>query len=267
VTTDTGADRTHPQAVSSTDGSRRPPLLFVHGAWQGSWVWHDTFVPWFTAKGWECHTVDLRHHGGRGGPKSLRRSRIRDYVDDLAAAVSDLPRLPIIVALSMGSLVTQRFLEERTLPGAVLLAPVPLGGVWRATLRTMRRHPLKFLQANVILDLKPAVDSARTVRSLLVDHDTDDATVDSIVERGQGESYLAFLDMLFVTRPRPALVPTPVAIIIGDRDRLFSVKEARRLAGAYGVEATVLPGLAHLLVVGPRWERAAAATLEAVESF
>jgi pimeloyl-ACP methyl ester carboxylesterase len=167
----------------------------------------------------------------------------------------------------MGSLVTQRYLEERTLPGAVLLAPVPLGGVWRATGRTMRRHPLKFLQANLILDLRPAVDSPRTVRSVLVDPDTDDATVDSIVERGQGESYLAFLDMLFVTRPRPALVHTPVAIIIGDRDRLFSVREARKLAGAYGLEPTVIPDAAHLLVIGPRWKRAAEAVLEAIEDF
>jgi pimeloyl-ACP methyl ester carboxylesterase len=91
--------------------------------------------------------------------------------------------------------------------------------------------------------------------------------VDSIVERGQGESYLAFLDMLFVTRPRPALVHTPVAIIIGDRDRLFSVREARKLAGAYGLEPTVIPDAAHLLVIGPRWKRAAEAVLEAIEDF
>jgi pimeloyl-ACP methyl ester carboxylesterase len=259
--------RTEPAPAPSVHGSQRPPLLFVHGAWAGAWVWYDHFIPWFTARGWECHTFDLRHHGDRGGPKTLRRSLIRDYVDDLAAEVAGLPRPPVIVAHSMGALVTQRFLEEKTLPGAVLLAPVPLGGIWRATARSARRHPLKFLQANLIMDLRPAVDSPRTVRSMLVDHDADDATVDSIVVRGAGESYLAYLDMLFVTRPRPALVQTPVAIIIGDRDRLFSVKEASRLARAYGVEPTVLADVAHHLTLGPRWEMAAAATLAAIEGF
>jgi pimeloyl-ACP methyl ester carboxylesterase len=266
-TVDPGAALAEPQPLDAADGSQRPPLLFVHGAWAGAWVWHDHFVPWFGARGWECHTFDLRHHGDRGGPKTLRRTRIRDYVDDLAAEVAGLSRPPIIVAHSMGSLVAQRYLEERALPGAVLLAPIPLGGVWRATARSARRHPLKFLQANLIMDLRPAVDSPRTVRSMLVDHDADDATVKSIVERGGGESYLAYLDMLFVTRPRPALVHTPVAIIIGDRDRLFSVKEARKLASAYGVEATVLHDTAHHLTMGPRWERAAEATLAAVESL
>lgn len=256
-----------PAPDDTVDESHRPPLLFVHGAWAGAWVWHDHFVPWFSARGWECHTFDLRHHGDRGGPKTLRRTRIRDYVDDLAAEVASLPRPPIIVAQSMGTLVTQRYLEERTLPGAVLLAPVPLGGIWRATARSARRHPLKFLQVNLLMDLRPAVDSPRTVRSMLIDHDADDATVDSIVARGGGESYLAYLDMMFVTRPRPALVQTPVAVIIGDRDRLFSVKEARRLARAYGVEATVLHDVAHHVTLGPRWEMAAEATRAAVEGF
>jgi pimeloyl-ACP methyl ester carboxylesterase len=265
--TSTEHARAEPRSEAGTDRAVRPPLLFVHGAWMGAWAWHDNLVPWLADRGWECHTFDFRHHGSRGGPKSLRRTRIRDYVDDLAAEVSSLPRLPMIVAHSMGALVAQRYLEERTLPGAVLLAPVPLGGVWLATWRTMRRHPLKYVQANVTMDLGPAVDSPRMVRSLLVDPDTDEATVASIVARAGGESYLAYLDMLFVTRPRPQLVQTPVAIIIGERDRLFSVREARKLARAYGVDATVVPAAAHQLVAGPRWERVAQAVLEAVEGF
>jgi pimeloyl-ACP methyl ester carboxylesterase len=259
--------KAEPAVAPAVEGSRRSPLLFVHGAWTGAWVWHDHFVAWFTARGWDCHTFDLRHHGDRGGPKTLRRSVIRDYVDDLATEVVGLPRPPVIVAQSMGTLVTQRYLEEKTLPGAVLLAPVPLGGIWRATVRSARRHPLKFLQTNLLMDLRHAFDSPRTVRSMLIDHDADDATVDSIVARAGSESYLAYLDMLFVTRPRPALVQTPVAIVIGDRDRLFSVKEARRLARAYGVEATVLDDVAHHLTLGPRWEAAAEATLSAIEGF
>jgi alpha-beta hydrolase superfamily lysophospholipase len=224
-------------------------------------------MPWFTERGWECHAFDLRHHGDREGPKSLRRTRIKDYVDDLAAAVGDLARPPIVVGHSMGGLVAQRYLEQHTLPGAVLLAPVPLGGVWRATARTARRHPLKFLQANLMLDLGKAVDSPGPVRSMLMDHDATDEQVAEFVRRSGSESYLAYLDMMFVTRARPQLVQTPVAVVIADRDRLFSVREGLKLAGAYGIEPIVVPGVAHHMPGSVRWERAVEAVERALASF
>ena len=251
---------------AEVDGARHP-LLFVHGAWHGAWCWHDHFIPRFPARGWECHAVDLRHHGGRGGPGSLRRTRIRHYVDDLHEAVDALDRPPILVAHSMGGLVAQRLLERRALPGAVLLAPVPVGGVWRAAARVMRRHPLRFLWATAVLDLGPVVAGPRMAKAMLLDPDSDEPTVTAVADRLQGESYLAFLDMLVITRARPPLVRAPVALVTGDRDRIFSAKEIRRTAGAYGVEPTVIPGAAHDLMLGPRWEQAAEATLQAIERF
>jgi len=248
-------------------GGRRHPLLFVHGAWHGAWSWEEHFMPWFATQGFECHAFDLRHHGEAGGPGTLRRSRISHYVYDLADAVSQVDRPPILVAHSMGGLVAQRYLERRELPGAVLMASVPIGGVWRATGRTIRRHPLKFLQANLRLDLAPLVDTRRMARSMLYDPDIDDATVERLHPRLQGESYLAYVDMLFVTRPRPPLVRSPVAVVIGTEDRIFSVKEARRLAGAYGVKARVVEGAGHDLMMGPRWQRTASLVLEAIEAL
>lgn len=248
-------------------GSRRHPILFLHGAWHGAWCWEEHFMPWFAAQGFECHAFDLRHHGEAGGPGTLRRSRIRHYVDDLAEAISLVDRPPILVAHSMGGLVAQRYLERHELPGAVLMTPVPIGGVWRATGRTIRRHPLKFLQANLRLDLAPLVDTPRMARSLLYDPDIEDPTVDRLQPKLQGESYLAYLDMLFMTRPRPPLVQSPVAIVIGTEDRIFSVDEARRLAAAYGVEARIVDGAGHDLMVGPRWEETARAVIEAIEGM
>ncbi|MEX0825700.1 MAG: alpha/beta fold hydrolase [Acidimicrobiia bacterium] len=257
---------TTPGSGATADSSRHP-LLFVHGAWHGEWCWKRHFVPWFAERGWACHSLDFRHHGAAGGPGSLRRSRIKHYVDDLASAVDGFDRSPILVAHSMGGLVAQRLLESRLLPGAVLLATVPVGGVWRATGRTIRRHPLKFLEANLRLDLGPLVDSTRMARSMLYDPDIALAEVERLQPMLQSESYLAYLDMLLVTRPRPPLVHTPVALIVGDQDRLFSVRATERTARAYGTEATVIPGAGHDLMLGPRWEQAAAAVLFAAEDF
>lgn len=234
------------------------PMLFVHGAWHGAWSW-ERFLPWFAARGWETYAIDLRHHGQAGGRGTLRRTRIHHFAEDLAGAVDSLDRPPLLVAHSMGTLVAQRFLETRHLPGAVLLAPVPLGGVTRATLRVARRHPWRFLQTNLTLDLKPLVAHRDEAAKLLLPADTDHAEIDQVWRRLQGESYLAYLDMLFFVRARPPLVSTPVAVVSGSADRLFSQKEHRRLAQAYGVAPTVVEGGTHDLMFGPHWEAAAAA--------
>jgi pimeloyl-ACP methyl ester carboxylesterase len=241
------------------------PLLFVHGAWHGAWCW-ERFVPWFAARGWECHAVDLRGHGRSPNPRSLRRTRIRDYVTDLGIAVDSLDRPPIVIAHSMGALVTQRFLEERELPGAVLIAPVPLGGVTGATLRTVRRHPLKFLKANLLLDLKPLIEDRDIAKELFLPDDIDPIEAEAVWRRLQSESYLAYLDMLLFVRARPPLVSSPVAIVAATDDRLFTLSEQRRTARAYGVDPIVITG-AHDLMLGPRWEAAAAAVAGAAERF
>jgi pimeloyl-ACP methyl ester carboxylesterase len=238
--------------------ARLHPLLFVHGAWHGAWCW-ERFLPWFAARGWDTLAIDLRHHGKAAGPKTLRRSRIHHFVEDLTGAVDTLDRPPVLVAHSMGTLVAQRFLETRHLPGAVLLAPVPLGGAARATLRVATRQPLRFLQANLTLDLKTLVKRRDDAAALLLPAETAPDEVDRIWPRLQGESYLAFLDMLFFVRARPPLVSAPVAVITGSKDRLFSLKEERRLGRAYGVTPTVISGGAHDLMFGPYWEAAATA--------
>ncbi len=167
----------------------------------------------------------------------------------------------------MGTLAAQRFLETRDLPGAVLLAPVPLGGVARTTLSVLRRHPLRFLRANLTMDLKPLVADRDGAAGLLLSPDTPAAEIDAVWSRLQSESYLAYLDMLFFVRARPPLVSTRVAVVAGSADRVFRLEDHRRLARAYGVEPAVIPGGPHDLMFGPRWEEAATAVETAASRF
>lgn len=244
----------HAEPDAPTD---RRPLLFVHGAWHGAWCWEEYLIPWFVARGYPCHAVDLRGHGGSPIDGSLRFARIQHYVDDVHTIVDQLTREPVVVAHSMGGLVVQRLLERIDLPGAVLLAPTPVGGVWRATLRVMRRHPMAFASANLRWRLWPLVSSVARAHDLLLAPDAPPDEVRRHASRLQDESYLAYLDMLFVTRPRPPLVHTDVAVIAGDRDRIFSVSELRRTAAAYGAPFHVVEGAAHDLMLDPTWERVA----------
>lgn len=258
-------DRPHVSTVVPTAGARRHPILFVHGAWHGAWCW-EPFQQWFAAQGWESHALDLRGHGSTPNDRSLRFTRITHYVDDLAAVVERLDRPPIIVAHSMGGLVAQRYLERAEVPGLVLLTPVPLGGVTRATFRTVRRHPVKFLKANLTLSLGPLVEDRAVAADLFLPDDAEESDIDWMYERVQPDSYLAYLDMLVFVRSRPQLVHSPVAIVAAQRDRIFGVKELRKMGRAYGVDVTVVD-TAHGAMFGPRWEQAAQAVADAAESF
>jgi pimeloyl-ACP methyl ester carboxylesterase len=250
--------------VGPTTGTRRHPILFVHGAWHGAWCW-EPFMEWFAERGWTCHALDLRGHGESPTDRSLRRTRIQHYVEDVVSVVDSLDQAPVIVAHSMGTLVTQKLLETRTLPGAVLLAPIPLGGAWRATGRVAVRHPLRFLQANLTWDLGPLVSTRSIARDLFFSDDTPDEDVDRWWPKLQRESYPAYLDMLFFVRARPQLIETPVSIVSGESDRIFSVAEHRRMSRPYGTDLVVIEGGPHDLMLGPRWERAAEAVAAVLE--
>jgi len=250
-------------------GEARPhPLLFVHGAWHGAWCWEDEFIPWFSEHGYRCHALDLRGHGSSDNDRSLRRTRVKHYVEDLRTVVDGMDRPPVIIGHSMGGLVTQRFAEGRDeIPGIALLAPVPIGGVWRATLKVLRRHPLRFLRANLTWRLWPIVATPDLGREMFLTADAPTAEVERFHDRLQDESYLAYLDMLMFTRSRPPLVPAPALVVAGGADALFSVKEMRKAASAYGTEAVVVEGAAHDLMLGSRWEVAAQAVSGWIEGL
>lgn len=256
----------HIETRGPAAGSRPHPLLFVHGAWHGAWCW-ELFQAHFADRGWETHALDLRGHGRTPNERSLRRTRIAHYVEDVAAVVGSLDRTPIVVGHSMGGLVVQRFIEDHLLPGVVLMAPVPLGGTGRASFKVLRRHPIAWARANLTWSLGPLVATPQLTADMFLPRDAADADVAWLFERIQSESYRAYLDMLVLVRARPQLVQTPVRIIAAEHDRIFGVQELQRLARAHGTEPIVVAGAAHDLMLGPRWELAARALEGALAEF
>jgi len=235
------------------------PLLFVHGAWHGGWCWDEHMLGFFADAGYVAHAFDLRGHGD--DPRPLRRrTSIGDYVEDLGAAVESLDSPPVLIGHSMGGLIVQRHLEGRRLPGAVLLASVPVRGVWGTSLRVARRHPVALLQANLTLRLRPLVSGERLTRSLFFGDDMAAEDVARHAARLGDEAYCAYLGMF---RPaRPARVLTPILVVAAERDGVFTLDEQRDTARAYGGEPVVVAGAAHDLMLDRRWEAAAGAILE-----
>ncbi|NQV06677.1 alpha/beta fold hydrolase, partial [bacterium] len=206
-------------------------------------------------------------HGGSPLDGSLRRVRIDHYIDDVADAISHMPAPPILIGHSMGGLVVQRYLEQHNAPGAVLVAPVPVGGAWMATLGVIRRHPIAFLKAVGTLRMWPIVSDADRARSLFLAADLPKDDADRFVGLLQDESFLAYTEMLTIRMPRPDRVDTPTLVVAAGADALFSVKQQEKTAAGYGGSPVIIAGAGHDLMLDPAWETAAVAIAEWIDGI
>lgn len=228
-------------------------ILLVHGAWHGAWCWNQ-FSARLRQAGHEVSAVTLRGHPP-SGPGRLRH-RIRDYVEDLRATIAEYGASTVLVGHSMGGLVVQKYLEQGSALGAVLLAPVPVSGALGATLRFGVRHPVVLARVNLVRRLGPVVGTPALAREMLFTPHTPQSIVDYTVARLQDESYYAYLDMIF-SRPRPERIAVPILVLAGDRDTIFSVREQRATARRYRTTLEVIEHAGHNLMSEPGWERVA----------
>lgn len=232
----------------------KTPLLFVHGAWHGAWCWAEHFFPYFAGQGYAVHALSLRGHGNSSGRERLRWARVRDYVADVHEIAGQLPAKPILIAHSMGGYVTQKYLEKYEVPAAVLLATVPSSGVLRTTLNIARHYPAAFVKLNLKLSLYPLMETEERAKALLFSADMPLELVHRYHKQIQDESYLGFLDMLVLNLPRPKKVRlTPMLILGGADDAIFTTNEIKRTAAAYKAESEIFPKMAHDMMLEANW--------------
>jgi pimeloyl-ACP methyl ester carboxylesterase len=234
---------------------RNPPLLFVHGAWHGAWCWDRGFLERVARQGLDVYAMSLRGHGASAGHERLRTTRVRDFVDDIEEVVDSLRARPVIIGHSMGGFLTQKLMERRSLPGAVLLASMPPNGVGGFVGKLIRTDPVGALQANLTLQLKPVVSTPDRVKRLFFSEVMSDEDVDLYASKLGNEAFLAYLDMLFGDLCTPAK-GTPVLVLGAKNDAIFPVQAQNRLAASYGTEALIFP-MAHDMMLEPGWERVA----------
>jgi pimeloyl-ACP methyl ester carboxylesterase len=237
-----------------------PPLLFVHGAYVGAWCWAEHFLPWFAARGYEALALSLRGHGASDGRERLHGFGISDYVDDLAIAIAALPRAPVVVGHSMGSLVLQKFLERgnSALPGAVHICPVPPFGLLPSTFQ------LAFLRPGLFAEINALASGHRASRGALAEAlfagPGAPERVDRYYGRMQRESHRALMDMTLWNLPQLWRMPRVEALVLGaEHDALIAPSLARSAAGMLRARYQLLEGLGHAVMLETEWERAAQA--------
>lgn len=97
----------------------QPPLLLVHGAFTGSWMW-SKYIPPFMRAGWTCYAMNLRGHY-RSRVVDLSAVSFEDYLEDIRAVIAECSTPPVLVGFSMGGILCQKLAEHMDIAGLVLI--------------------------------------------------------------------------------------------------------------------------------------------------
>ncbi len=237
--------------------SARPPLLFIHGAFAGAWMWSETFMPFLAAAGHACYAVSLRGHGDSHGREHIDWHSIADYVDDVATVADWLGEAPILIGHSMGGFVVQKYLERHAVPGAALICSVPPQGLVASQFHLLFQKPQLFAEINRIMG--GHYTDIDTLREALFAGDIDDATLAIWLNRMQSESHRALWDMSMFNLPNPHAMHRPPMLILGaESDVLVPAFLVQSTAHTYGLPCHIFRGMGHAVTHEKEWPRVAA---------
>jgi non-heme chloroperoxidase len=238
----------------------KPTLLFVHGGYTDSWCWDPHFLPWFAGQGFPSYALSLRGHGGSGGGETLFITGLDDYAADVERVAASLPTPPVLIGHSMGAAIVERLIATRPVPGAALLAPLPPSGLLTVAARLATERP-DYLMHMATLD--PTRLSSHVLDTLRPFYFSNDVAPSLLIEatRHLGvESPRVLLDLsLRLHWQLPERGGTPTFVLGVDGDRICSPDEVRATAAHHGVDAHILPGLAHMMMLDRRWAEPAQA--------
>jgi len=229
--------------------SRKPPLLLVHGALTGSWLWTE-FAAFLAERGWEAHAMNLRGHF-TSDVAELDETTMGDYADDVGVALRHLGRPAVVIGWGIGALAALMHAERHPVLGLVLLAPSPPAAA-------LPRHP----EEHELRAVPGVYDAAwwgwTGTREQLRERmpDLDDMDLDKMRElmAGAHESGPARRErMRGVAIDATRFVDVPSLVIGAGLDDVIHPSEARRTADLLGAGYEYFPSASHFgLVMGER---------------
>ena len=234
---------------------RKPPLLFVHGGYCDAWCWDTYFLPWFARQGYAAYALSLRGHGESGGRETLIVSGLDDYAADVEHVVSGLPATPVLIGHSMGAAVVERLLATRPVRAAALIAPVPPAGLVAIAARLAAERPDTLFQMMQFDPTRLSSHVLATLRPFYFSDDVEPAILAEATRHLGAESPRVLLDLsLRLHWQLPERGTSPVFVMGAQGDRICAPEDVRATARHHGVDAVVLPGLAHMLMLERGWE-------------
>lgn len=234
--------------------SGKPPLLFVHGMWDGAWIF-ENYLRFFSARGHDCYALDLRGRPGSKPVDDIGKVRFREYVEDALAVARELNG-PIPIGHSSGGLIVQKLAELLDPHAAVALTPAAPRGVFALATRELLLAALQ--HAPEILFGRPLMpDKEEMVRLQL--SGLPPAERDRVYGRQIPESGRQTFDIAVAGFPVDASkVRCPMLVVGAREDRITPGQVARKVAARYGADFRLHEGFAHMITLEPGWERVAA---------
>jgi len=238
--------------------SRKPPLLLVHGALTGSWLW-ASFAAYVAERGWEAHAMNFRGHY-TSDVADLEEVTMADYANDIGVAVRQLGRPPVIIGWGTGALAALLYAQRQPVLGLVLLAPSPPAGA-------LPRRPLE----TELKAVPPVYDAswwgwiAPMERLHEWMPDMSDAELSKMQEllAGAHESGSARRERMIGVAVDPEQIDVPTLVIGAGLDDVIHPSEASRTADLLGATYELFPGASHFgLVMGSEtWPEVAGSVL------
>jgi pimeloyl-ACP methyl ester carboxylesterase len=231
----------------------KTPLVLQHGAWHGAWCWQwwqELFAEW----GWISHAHSLPNHGGSVQKRYYRFCTLGYYLEFLDAEIKRCSQPPILIGHSMGGMLTQWYLKHKgDLPAAILVGSMPL---YDNPFRYIKRDPLGMLLASLTLSGNPLIRSPYEVGKKFMSEGAL-LSAAALYEKLSSESALIVLQLnplLWHPRPKPA---TPMLVLAGAIDALFTPADEKRLANFYGAEYKEFSYTAHNLMMEQSYRESA----------
>lgn len=128
------------------NSKKKPPLLFLHGAYTGSWMW-SKYIPHFVEAGFNCYTMNLRSHY-KSRNMDLTKVTFEDYLEDIREVLLECEEPPVMIGFSMGGILTQKIAESENLRGMILIDSSVCSQVYR-------KVPYEKPEARAALDIVP----------------------------------------------------------------------------------------------------------------
>lgn len=226
--------------------SRKPPLLLVHGALTGSWLWSN-FATYFAERGWEAHALNLRGHF-TSDLADLASTKMADYATDVGVAVRHVGRPPVIIGWGIGALTALLYAQANPVLGLVLLAPSPPAD---ALPRRPDEHELRAVP--------PVYDAAwwgwtapmDRLREWMPDMTDDELSKMQELLAGAKESGSARRERMIGVSIDTHRITAPTLVIGAGLDDVIHPSEARRTADMLSATYEYFPAASHFgLVMG-----------------
>jgi pimeloyl-ACP methyl ester carboxylesterase len=224
--------------------SRKPPLLMVHGALTGSWIW-SSFAAYLAERGWEAHAMNLRGHY-TSDLADLESTTMRDYAEDIGVAIRQLGRPPVLVGWGTGALAGLLYAERHPLLGMVLLAPSPPAA---ALPRRPQEHELRQVPGVYDAEWWGWTGPADQLRDSMPDMNDDEISKMQEMLEGARESGAARRERMLGVAVETSRIDVPILVIGAGLDDVVHPAEAQRTADLLGATYEYIPSASHFGVL------------------